>query len=229
MRPLTSKKAAQFTESVIREMTRVCAQAGGVNLAQGFPDFPAPEAMKEAAVEAVRADVNQYAVTWGAPRLRDAIARRTSAYNGIATDPERNVTVCCGATEAMISALLAVLDPGDEVIVFEPFYENYGPDCILSGARSRASWRLRAPRLGPSTRPSWHAGLRAAHAGDRRQHPPQPHGQGVLAGGAGAHRQRSAVEHDVLAAHRRDLRVHPLRRRGARLDRSRSRGWRSGP
>ena len=144
MSPRTSAKAARFTESVIREMSRLCRDEGGVNLAQGFPDFEAPAAMKEAAVRAIRDDVNQYAVTWGAPRLRAAIARRTTAYNGLATDPEAHVTVCCGATEAMIATLLATLDPGDEVVVFEPFYENYGPDCVLSGATPR--WvRLHAP------------------------------------------------------------------------------------
>lgn len=144
MRPRTSTKAARFTESVIREMSRVCREQGGVNLAQGFPDFAAPEAMKESAVRAIRADVNQYAVTWGAPRLRAAIAERTSRYNGIETGADEHVTVCCGATEAMIATLMAILDPGDEVIVLEPFYENYGPDCVLSGATPRFV-RLRAP------------------------------------------------------------------------------------
>jgi len=139
-----SAKAARFTESVIREMSRVCTLHGGVNLAQGFPDFPAPMPMKEAACEAILADINQYAVTWGAPSLRRAIAERTSAYNRIPTDGDRNVTVCCGATEAMIATLMAVVDPGDEVIVFEPFYENYGPDCVLSGATPRMV-RLHAP------------------------------------------------------------------------------------
>ena len=129
-----SAKAARFSESVIRELSRVGTLEGGVNLAQGFPDFPAPQPMKAAACRAIQADVNQYAVTWGAPRLRRAIAERLAAYNGISVDPEREVTVCCGATEGMIASLLAVLDPGDEVVVFEPFYENYGPDCILSGA-----------------------------------------------------------------------------------------------
>jgi len=143
-RRFVSAKSARFTESVIREMSRVCAREGGVNLAQGFPDFAAPEAMKEAACRAIRADVNQYAVTWGAPRLRAAIAERATRYNGIPTDPERNVTVCCGATEAMIAALMAVLEPLDEVVIFEPFYENYGPDCILSGAVPRMV-RLRPP------------------------------------------------------------------------------------
>lgn len=139
-----SQKAERFTESVIREMSRVCRQHGGVNLAQGFPDFPAPLPMKNAACAAIAADVNQYAVTWGAPRLREAVARRTSAYNGIAVDPERDVTVTCGATEAMVAVMLALLDPGDEVVVFEPFYENYGPDCILAGATPRFV-RLSAP------------------------------------------------------------------------------------
>ena len=151
-----SSKSQRFTESVIREMTRICTAEGGVNLAQGFPDFAAPAAMKEAACAAIRADVNQYAVTWGAPSLRRAVAARTSGYNGIPTDSELHVTVCCGATEAMIASLLAVLDPGDEVVVFEPFYENYGPDCILSGATPRMV-RLRPPE--------WHfdeAELRAA-------------------------------------------------------------------
>jgi aminotransferase len=139
-----SAKAARFSESVIREMSRVCAREQGVNLAQGFPDFAAPAPMKDAAARAIAADINQYAVTWGAPRLRAAIAARTQAYNGIPTDPDRDVTVCCGATEAMIAALMAVLDPGDEVVIFEPFYENYGPDCVLSGATPRMV-RLCAP------------------------------------------------------------------------------------
>ncbi|MBI5432967.1 MAG: aminotransferase class I/II-fold pyridoxal phosphate-dependent enzyme [Planctomycetes bacterium] len=125
-------------------MSRVCTREKGINLAQGFPDFAAPQAMKDAGCRAIQADINQYAVTWGAPRLRAAIAKRTHAYNGIAVDPERMLTVCCGATEAMIATLMAVLDPGDEVIVFEPFYENYGPDCILSGAVPRMV-KLRAP------------------------------------------------------------------------------------
>lgn len=125
-------------------MSRVCAREQGINLAQGFPDFAAPQAMKDAGCRAIQADLNQYAVTWGAPRLRAAIARRTEAYNRIRVDPDRMVTVCCGATEAMIASLMGVLDPGDEVIVFEPFYENYGPDCILSGAVPRMV-KLRAP------------------------------------------------------------------------------------
>jgi aspartate/methionine/tyrosine aminotransferase len=134
MRPKISHKAAQFTESVIREMTRLCQKHGGVNLAQGFPDFAAPEAMKQAAKAAIDADVNQYAITWGAKRFRDALVEKLRRTTGLDFDPERELTVCCGSTEAMISALLATVNPGDEVIVFEPWYENYGPDTILSGA-----------------------------------------------------------------------------------------------
>ena len=132
-----SQRTRGFTESVIREMTRLCNQHEGVNLSQGFPDFPAPEAVKEAACAAVRADINQYAVTWGAASMREAVARKFTHCYGVPVDPETQVTVCCGATEAMISTLLATVDPGDEVVVFEPFYENYGPDAILSGATPR--------------------------------------------------------------------------------------------
>ncbi len=132
-----AKKAAQFTESVIREMTRLAQRHGAVNLAQGFPDFPADPRLKKAACEAIQADVNQYAVTWGAPALREALARKYRKYNGMEVRPDTDVTVTCGATEAMISALLAVIDPGDEVVIFEPHYENYGPDVILSGATPR--------------------------------------------------------------------------------------------
>ncbi len=131
----TARRTHGFTESVIREMTRVAAEHGAVNLAQGFPDFPAPALLKEAACRAVVADVNQYAITWGAPRLREAIVRKYASWYGMDVDGEREVTVTCGATEAMVSVMLAVVDPGDEVIVMEPFYENYGPDAILSQAR----------------------------------------------------------------------------------------------
>lgn len=132
-----AKRTHPFQESVIRDMSRVAAREGAVNLAQGFPDFAAPAEMKAAAKAAIDADINQYAVTWGAPRLRAAIAERTRAYNGIEVDADAHVTVCCGATEAMIATLMAVIDPGDEVVIFEPFYENYGPDCTLSGATPR--------------------------------------------------------------------------------------------
>ena len=133
----TSEKADRFTESVIREMTRQAMLHGAVNLAQGFPDFPAPEEIKRAAQEAIARDINQYAITWGAKPLRDAIARQMKLWQGLEVDPEREITVCCGSTEAMISALLAVCNPGDEIVIFEPFYENYGPDAILSDARPR--------------------------------------------------------------------------------------------
>jgi len=132
-----SKKATQFTESVIREMTRLNEMYGGVNLSQGFPDFPAPEAVKEAACAAIRADVNQYAVTWGARGLREAIAVEFTRRHGLPIVPDEQVTVCCGATEAMMATMMGIVDPGDEVIIFEPFYENYGPDVILSGATPR--------------------------------------------------------------------------------------------
>jgi aspartate/methionine/tyrosine aminotransferase len=130
-----SDKVEHFTESVIREMTRQAMLYGAVNLAQGFPDFPAPAEIKRAAQDAVAADVNQYAITWGAKSLRNAIARQMQEWQGIAVDPETQITVCCGSTEAMISTLLAVCNKGDEVVIFEPFYENYGPDSVLSGAK----------------------------------------------------------------------------------------------
>ena len=132
-----SDKVEHFTESVIREMTRQAMQHGAVNLAQGFPDFPAPEEIKRAAQQAISDDVNQYAITWGAKSLRNAIARQMKAWQGIDVDPEREIVVCCGSTEAMIATLLATCNKGDEVVVFEPFYENYGPDSILSGAKPR--------------------------------------------------------------------------------------------
>jgi aspartate/methionine/tyrosine aminotransferase len=139
-----SGRVAHFTESVIREMTRQAMLHGAVNLSQGFPDFPAPAEIKCAAQEAIAADVNQYAITWGAKNLRDAIVRQMRLWQGMQVDPEREVTVCCGSTETMISTLLAVCNAGDEVVIFEPFYENYGPDAILSGAKPRFV-KLRPP------------------------------------------------------------------------------------
>ena len=139
-----SDKVAHFTESVIREMTRQAMLYGAVNLAQGFPDFSAPEAIKTAARAAIEADINQYAITWGAKNLRHAIARQMGIWQGIAVDPEREITVCCGSTEAMISTLLAVCNAGDEVVIFEPFYENYGPDSVLSAAKPKFV-KLRPP------------------------------------------------------------------------------------
>jgi aspartate/methionine/tyrosine aminotransferase len=132
-----SDKASQFTESVIREMTRVALQHDAVNLAQGFPDFPCPPQLKQAACEAITGDINQYAITWGDRSFRQAIAEKVHWYLGLEIDPERQITVTCGSTEAMAATMLATLNPGDEVIVFEPFYENYGPDAILAGAIPR--------------------------------------------------------------------------------------------
>ena len=131
----TARRTHGFTESVIRAMTRVATEHGAINLAQGFPNFPCPDVLKEAAAKALRDDINQYAITWGAKRFRDALARKYADWYGMAVDPEAEITVTCGATEAMASTVLAVVDPGDEVIVFEPFYENYGPDAILCDAR----------------------------------------------------------------------------------------------
>ncbi|MGB9463512.1 MAG: aminotransferase class I/II-fold pyridoxal phosphate-dependent enzyme [Candidatus Acidiferrum sp.] len=136
-RRMLSAKAEQFTESVIREMTRLAMKHGAVNLSQGFPDFAAPAEIKEAARQAIADDINQYAITWGAKPLRDAIVEKFERTQGVRLDPEREITICCGSTEAMMSTMLAIINPGDEIVVFEPFYENYGPDAILSGATPR--------------------------------------------------------------------------------------------
>src|SRR5579863_3130333 len=143
-RRMLSAKAEQFTESVIREMTRLAMKHGAVNLSQGFPDFAAPAEIKEAARQAIADDINQYAITWGAKPLRDAIVEKFERTQGIRVDPEREITICCGSTEAMMSSMMAIINPGDEIVVFEPFYENYGPDAILSGATPRFV-RLRPP------------------------------------------------------------------------------------
>ena len=143
-RRMLSAKAEQFTESVIREMTRLAMKHGAVNLSQGFPDFAAPAEVKEAARQAIADDINQYAITWGAKPLRDAIVEKFERTQGIRVDPEREITVCCGSTEAMMSSMMAIINPGDEIVVFEPFYENYGPDAILSGATPRFV-KLRPP------------------------------------------------------------------------------------
>src|SRR5688500_453259 len=132
-----SQKAASFTESVIREMSREAAKYNAVNLGQGFPDFAAPEDIKRAAIEAIANDHNQYAITWGVKSFRDAIAEKTSWFLGVDVDPETEITVTCGSTEGMIAGMLATVDKGEEVIVFEPFYENYAPDAILSDAVPR--------------------------------------------------------------------------------------------
>jgi aminotransferase len=143
---LAAKRTSTFTESVIREMTRIANQHEAINLAQGFPDFPMPEPMKEAACAAINGDINQYAVTWGSAALRIAIGEKYRKWYGMEVDHDREVTVTCGATEAMASVFLALVDPGDEVIVLEPFYENYGPDAILAGA---------SPVFVPFERPNW--------------------------------------------------------------------------
>lgn len=132
-----SKKAASFTESVIREMSREAAKYKAVNLGQGFPDWAAPEDIKRKAQEAIAADHNQYSVTWGVKEFRDAIAKKTMWFLGLDLDPETEITVTCGSTEGMIAAMMATVDPGEEVVVFEPFYENYAPDAILSDAVPR--------------------------------------------------------------------------------------------
>jgi len=141
-----SEKASRFTESVIREMTREAVRHGAVNLSQGFPDFPAPEEIKRAAARAIEEDINQYAITWGARDFREAIAEKTRWHLGLDVDPETEITVTCGSTEGMIAAMMATVDPGDEVVVFEPFYENYAPDAVLSGA---------VPRYVPLRAPDW--------------------------------------------------------------------------
>lgn len=139
-----SAKARQFTESVIREMTREALKHGAVNLSQGFPDFPAPDDVKRVAMDAIADNINQYAITWGARNFREAIAAKTKWYLGLNIDPEAEITVTCGSTEGMIAAMMATVDPGEEVVVFEPFYENYAPDAILSDAKPRHV-PLRAP------------------------------------------------------------------------------------
>ena len=141
-----SRKASLFTESVIREMTREAMKYGAVNLSQGFPDFAAPEEIKRVAMQAIADDINQYAITWGAKDFREAIARKTKWYLDLDIDPETEITVTCGSTEGMIASMMATVDPGEEVILFEPFYENYAPDAILSDAR---------PRYVPLRAPDW--------------------------------------------------------------------------
>ena len=134
-RSLTAARVSHFTESIIRDMTRINNNLGGVNMAQGFPDFEPPQALLEAAKKALDGGFNQYAITWGAPSLRQAIAAKFAWCNGLTADPEVHITVTCGGTEAMMATMLGAVDPGDEVIIFEPFYENYGPDTLLAGGR----------------------------------------------------------------------------------------------
>lgn len=131
---MLARRVQFFRESVIREMTRLAAQFNALNLGQGMPDFEAPQAVKDAACRAIQDGFNQYAITWGAPVLRQAIAKKARAFNGIDCDADENVTVCCGATECMMATMLALVDAGDEVVIFQPYYENYAPDALLSGA-----------------------------------------------------------------------------------------------
>jgi aspartate/methionine/tyrosine aminotransferase len=192
-----SRKAASFTESVIREMTRHAIAHGAVNLAQGFPDFACPPELKEAAKAAIDADLNQYAITWGARDFREAIATKTARwYPGWVPDPEAEITVTCGATEGMMAAMLAVLNPGDEVVVFEPYYENYGPDAILADA---------VPRYVTLHEPDWRIDLdelRAAFGPRTRgivvNSPHNPTGK-VFTGEELALIAELCVEHDVVA------------------------------
>jgi aminotransferase len=193
---MPATRTATFTESVIREMTRVANQAGAINLAQGFPDFPMPAPMKDAACAAIHGDINQYAITWGAPALRLAIAEKYRRWYDFAVDPEVDITVTCGATEAMAAVFLALVDQGDEVIVFEPFYENYGPDAILAGA---------TPVFVPLEAPDWRldpARLRAAFSKRTRtiivNTPHNPTGR-VFTRDEMSLIANLCVEHDVLA------------------------------
>jgi aminotransferase len=144
---MLADRVSHFSESVIREMTRLAHKHDAINLGQGMPDFETPQEIKDAACRAIQEGYNQYAITWGAPALREAIARKVREFNGIPCDPNENVTVCCGATECMMATMLALVNPGDEVVIFQPFYENYGPDAIISGAKP--VWVHLRP-------PSWH-------------------------------------------------------------------------
>jgi aspartate/methionine/tyrosine aminotransferase len=132
-----STKAESFTESVIRGMTRLASKYNAINLAQGFPDFACPDELKQAASRALFEDYNQYSVTWGAPVLREAIAAKERKYNKIDADADKNVVVTCGTTEAMVASQIALLEPGDEIVIFSPHYENYAPDAVISGAKPR--------------------------------------------------------------------------------------------
>ncbi len=141
-----SRKLNDFSDSIFPEMTRLAQQYDAVNLSQGFPDFPAPDLLKRAACDAIQADDNQYSIAAGSPALREAVAAQFTRRHRVAVNPDSDVTICCGSTEAMLATMLASVDPGDEVIVFEPFYENYGPGAILSGA---------APRYVRLSPPAW--------------------------------------------------------------------------
>ena len=177
--PILSRKAERFTESVIRGMSVEARAHKAINLAQGMPDFPAPDEVKEAACRAIRDDINQYAITWGSVRLREAIAEHAGWHLGMTVNPETEITVTCGSTEAMLVALMSLINPGDEVILSQPFYENYWPDCVLAGA---------TPRFVPRRGPDWTydldelARLQRTHQGDRPLQSRQSHGRGLFQG-----------------------------------------------
>ena len=224
-----SRKATQFTESVIREMTRLNQLYGGVNLSQGFPDFPAPAEIKAAACAAINADINQYAVTWGAKPLREAIAREFTRRYGLPIVPDEQVTVCCGSTEAMMSTMMAIIDPGDEVVIFEPFYENYGPDAILSGATPRYVTLHDRPRRARQGDWTFDPDELAAAFNNKTKAiiintPNNPDRQGVLTRRARNHR-RALPEVGRDCDFGRDLRAHHLRRPYPYPDRDASKGW----
>src|ERR1700686_2378245 len=193
-----SDKVEHFTESVIREMTRQAMQYNAVNLAQGFPDFPAPAEIKRAAQQAIESDVNQYAITWGAKSLRTAIAKQMQDRQGIEVDPEKEVVVCCGSTEAMIAILLAICNVGDEVGGFQPFYENYGPDAILSGAKPRYV----------SLRPPQQSGGEWTFDEQELRHAFQRHTKAIIVNTPTPRRIQCARHH------RRNIRAHSLPRFG---------------
>ena len=130
-----SERTMGFTDSVIRRMTRISSQYGAVNLSQGFPDFEPPKAILDRLAQVAREDFHQYSITWGAQNFREALAEKQSRFMGHSIDPDREIVVTCGSTEAMMAAMMTVANPGDKVIVFSPFYENYGADTILSGAQ----------------------------------------------------------------------------------------------
>ncbi len=212
--PAASKAAriGEFRESVIREMTRLALKHGAVNLAQGFPDFPAPAELKAAAQKAIADDFNQYPITWGIKPFRDAICQSYKRFYNLDIDPEREVTVCCGATEGMIASLLALLNQGDEVVVFEPFYENYWPDSQLSGATIRyvplhpPNWDFNKDEL--------RGAFNSKHPRRHYQFTEQPNGQSLLA--RPTQSSGRSLRRIRLPRHlRRDLRAHHLRRRKA--------------
>ncbi len=200
--PMLSHKSSRFAESVIRGMSIEAAAHGAVNLAQGMPDFPAPGEVKAAACRAIEADVNQYAVTWGARDLRQAVAEHAGWHLGLDVDPETEITVTCGSTEAMLVALLALINPGDEVVLTQPFYENYWPDCVLAGA---------VPRFVPLRPPGWRLDpddlarrLQRPHQGRHPLQPQQPDRRRDDPGGAGG-RRRTLPQVGRRRRHRRDL------------------------